>query len=116
MQSMLLSLFAQVSGPRRGQGKVYPLPPILLFIVLAMLAGAVSYRQVHAFISFVSVAGTATRYSEVVFRPFATADDVLPYSAVWLPGNDNPAFRRFLSLARSMSSRQPAPVATETAS
>lgn len=67
-------------------------------------------------ISFVSGAGCATRYPEVVFRPLATAQDVLPYSAVWLPGNDNPAFRRFLSLARSMSSRQPAPVAPELAS
>ena len=34
-----------------GDGKkMYSLPPILLFTVLAMLAGAVSYRQVHAFI------------------------------------------------------------------
>jgi hypothetical protein len=50
MQSTLLLLFDQVSDPRRGQGKMYPLAPILLFTVLAMLAGAVSYRQVHAFI------------------------------------------------------------------
>ncbi len=66
-------------------------------------------------ISFISEAGTAACYPEVVFRPLTTAEDVLPYSAVWLPGNDNPAFRRFLSLARSMSSGQPAPVAPETA-
>jgi DDE_Tnp_1-associated len=50
MESTLLSLFSQVSDPRRGQGKMYSLAPILLFTVLAMLAGAVSYRQVHAFI------------------------------------------------------------------
>lgn len=50
MPSTLLSLFSQVADPRRGQGKMYPLPPILLFTVLAMLAGARSYRQVHAFI------------------------------------------------------------------
>jgi hypothetical protein len=50
VQSTLLSLFSEVSDPRRGQGKMYPLAPILLFTVLAMLAGAVSYRQVHAFI------------------------------------------------------------------
>jgi hypothetical protein len=50
MQSTLLSLFSQVSDPRRGQGKMYSLAPILLFTVLAMLAGARSYRQVHAFI------------------------------------------------------------------
>ena len=47
MQSTLLSLLSEVSDPRRGQGKMYSLPPILLFTVLAMLAGAVSYRQVH---------------------------------------------------------------------
>ncbi len=50
MPSTLLSLFSQVADPRRGQGKMYPLAPILLFTVLAMLADARSYRQVHAFI------------------------------------------------------------------
>lgn len=50
MPSTLLSLFSQVSDPRRDQGKMYPLGAILLFTVLAMLAGARSYRQVHAFI------------------------------------------------------------------
>ena len=50
MSPTLLSLFAEVPDPRRGQGKMYPLAPILLFTVLAMLSGAVSYRQVHAFI------------------------------------------------------------------
>jgi hypothetical protein len=50
MPSTLLSLFSQVPDPRRGQGKMYPLAPILLFTVLAMLAGARSYRQVHGFI------------------------------------------------------------------
>ena len=50
MSSTLLSVFTEVSDPRRGQGKMYPLAPILLFTVLAMLAGARSYRQVHAFI------------------------------------------------------------------
>ena len=50
MSPTLLSLFAEVPDPRRGQGKMYPLAAILLFTVLAMLSGAVSYRQVHAFI------------------------------------------------------------------
>ncbi|MEI8396986.1 MAG: transposase family protein, partial [Rhodospirillaceae bacterium] len=38
MSSTLLSIFSEVSDPRRGQGKMYPLAPILLFTVLAMLA------------------------------------------------------------------------------
>ena len=67
-------------------------------------------------ISIASEAATATRYPEVVFRPLATAEDMLPYSAVWLPGNDNPALRRFLSLARSMASGRPAPDAPKWAS
>ena len=49
MSSVLLTLFSELADPRRGQGKMYPLAPILLFTVLAMLAGARSYRQVHAF-------------------------------------------------------------------
>ena len=42
-------------------------------------------------VSLISEAGTAVRYPDVVFRPLATSADILPYSAVWLPGNDNPA-------------------------
>lgn len=60
-------------------------------------------------ISIASEAATSTQYPDVVFRPFTTAEDMLPYSAVWLPGNDNPALRRFLSLARSLASGRPAP-------
>ncbi len=54
-------------------------------------------------LSLVSEGATGTRYPEVVFRPLAMPEDVLPYSAIWLPGNDNPALRRFLSLARLLS-------------
>ena len=59
-------------------------------------------------VSLISEAGTGARYPDVVFRPIATSADILPYSAVWLPGNDNPALRRLLSLARSLSSGRPA--------
>ncbi|MDQ2861813.1 MAG: LysR family transcriptional regulator [Pseudomonadota bacterium] len=62
-------------------------------------------------VSLVSESAISTQYPDVVFRPLATSTDVLPYSAVWLPTNDNPALRRFLSMARSMSAaripRQP---------
>ena len=50
MAETLLGLFSQVSDPRRGQGKMYALGPVLLFTVLSMLAGARSYREVHSFI------------------------------------------------------------------
>ena len=48
MSSVLLTLVSEFPDPRRDQGKIYPLAPILLFTVLTMLAGARSYRQVHA--------------------------------------------------------------------
>ncbi len=67
-------------------------------------------------ITLASEAGIGTRYPDVVFLPLASGDDVLSYSAVWLPGNDNPAFRRFLSLARSMASSSPRSKAIELAS
>lgn len=41
------------------------------------------------------------RYPGVIFRPLHDEGDRLAYSAVWLPENDNPALRRFLSLARA---------------
>jgi len=41
--------------------------------------------------SLVAETNTATRYPDVVFRSLATESDQLFYSALWLPGNDNPA-------------------------
>ena len=44
--SRLLEALREVPDPRRAEGKRYPLPPLLLFTVLALLAGARSYRGV----------------------------------------------------------------------
>ena len=49
-QLTLLELFSQLSDHRRAEGKLYPLPQILVFCLLAMLAGATSYRKMHEFI------------------------------------------------------------------
>lgn len=57
-------------------------------------------------VSITNEAATATRFPEVVFRPIATGEDALPFSAVWSPANDNPVLRRFLSLARRLSDLQ----------
>jgi DNA-binding transcriptional LysR family regulator len=57
-------------------------------------------------VSLTSEATTATSFPEVVFRPLAGASEVLPFSGVWSPSNDNPAFRRFLSLARVLAKKQ----------
>jgi DNA-binding transcriptional LysR family regulator len=56
-------------------------------------------------VSFTSEATVATQFPEVTFRPMADDAAGIPFSAVWLPTNDNPAFRRFLSLARDISKR-----------
>jgi DNA-binding transcriptional LysR family regulator len=54
-------------------------------------------------VSLTSEAMVATQFPEVTFRPIAADAAKIPFSAVWLPTNDNPAFRRFLSLARSLA-------------
>ena len=48
--SHLLSLLSDIPDPRRAQGKLYKLPHIFLFSILAVMAGANSYRAVHSFI------------------------------------------------------------------
>jgi DNA-binding transcriptional LysR family regulator len=54
-------------------------------------------------VGLTSEATIATPFPKVVFRPIAGADELLQFSAAWLPHNDNPALRRFLSLARSIA-------------
>jgi hypothetical protein len=46
----LLAALEEVPDPRRPQGRRYPLAHLLLFSVLAVLAGATSYRGIRVFI------------------------------------------------------------------
>jgi hypothetical protein len=46
----LLDLLAGVPDPRRGEGKLYKLPHVLLFAILAVVTGGNSYRGVETFI------------------------------------------------------------------
>jgi len=46
----LLSALRDIPDPRRAQGKRYPLDYLLLFIVLALLSGARSYRGIVTFL------------------------------------------------------------------
>src|SRR5271168_256973 len=46
----LLGLLAEVPDPRRGQGKLYELPYVLLFSILAIVTGCDSYRGIVTFI------------------------------------------------------------------
>lgn len=54
-------------------------------------------------LTLISEAMTVAQFPGVVYRPIL--GEILPFSAVWSPKNDNPAFRRLLSLARSMAAR-----------
>src|SRR5437879_6548718 len=60
-------------------------------------------------VSLTSEATIATPFPGVVFRPLAGVDVTLQFSAVWWPKNGDPAFRRFLSVARGLAkhTRQP---------
>lgn len=52
-------------------------------------------------LTVVSEAATGAQFPGVIYRPIV--GEVLPFSAVWSRKNDNPACRRFLSLARTLS-------------
>src|SRR5918993_1353919 len=45
-----LDALSEVPDPRRAEGKRYPLAPLLLFTVLALLSGATSYRHIICFL------------------------------------------------------------------
>lgn len=61
-------------------------------------------------LTLVSEAMTVAQFPGVTYRPIF--GEMLPFSAVWSANNDNPAFRRFLSLAKAMGIRS-APTTTE---
>ncbi len=52
-------------------------------------------------LTLTSEATTGAKIPGIAYRPIA--DEVLSFSAIWSPRNDNPASRRLLSLARSMA-------------
>jgi DNA-binding transcriptional LysR family regulator len=54
-------------------------------------------------VGLTSEATIVTAFPDIVFRPISGGDATLQFSAVWWPGNDNPALRRFLSLARVLA-------------
>jgi len=46
----LLAILGGIADPRRAEGKLYGLPHVFLFSILAVMAGANSYRAIHSFI------------------------------------------------------------------
>lgn len=54
-------------------------------------------------LTLVCEAMTVAHFPGVSYRPIV--DEILPFSAIWSANNDNPAFRRLLSLAKAMALR-----------
>jgi len=47
----LIGLLGEIPDPRRAEGKLYQLPYVLLFSVLAVVTGGKSYRSIETFIT-----------------------------------------------------------------
>src|SRR5215472_3679829 len=86
-------LTRRLPGPNRGAMQKLNVGRDTLMHLVAMGLG----------ISLTTEATAATPFPKVVFRPIARNDELLQFNAAWLPHNDNPALRRFLSLARTLA-------------
>ena len=60
-------------------------------------------------VSLVAENWCGVQYPGVTFRLVGKPDERVPFSTVWCPENDNPALRRFISLARLGAKRNSAP-------
>lgn len=54
-------------------------------------------------VTLVSAAWAAVKLPGVVLRPLTDPEDIVPFSAVWSMENDNPALRRFISIAHVLA-------------
>ncbi len=106
--AVLLAALAEVPDPRRAQGQRYSMRHLLLFSVLATLAGATSYQKIIAFIAL-----QRERLNAVFGACFRRAPTVntLRHLFLALGGDDlEAAFRHH---ARDLNAR-PAPEALRT--
>lgn len=63
-------------------------------------------------VSLVAEHWCGVAYPGVVFRPVGDENERVHFSLLWLPDNDNPALRRFVSLARVHAKRGSSPSAS----
>lgn len=56
-------------------------------------------------ITVVSAGWRSVSVPRLMLRPLVEDEDIVPFSAVWAPGRDNPSLRRFLSLASSLAAK-----------
>jgi hypothetical protein len=100
----LLDCLKTIGDPRRAQGRLYPLGPLLFISVLAVLSGANSYRQIARFIDAHRLrlndwlglqwqrapAHTAIRYAFLKLSPEAVEAAFREYSAALAAVSDHP--------------------------
>ena len=65
-------------------------------------------------LTITSEATVSTAYPDVIFRPLSGDDTTVQFSAVWLPGNGNPALRRLLSLAKLQANQKRRPASASS--
>ena len=102
-----------VASERAPQGRVLlvPLdsrPPCRAHVAaLGRIAGRDNLLTLVAIgsgLTVTSEATTAAHVPGICYRPII--DEVVPFNGVWSPKNDNPALRRFVSMAKMMARRQ----------
>jgi DDE family transposase len=100
----LLDCLKTITDPRRPQGRLYPLAPLLFISVLAVLAGADSYRRISRFIDAHRLrlndwlglkwkrapAHTAIRYAFINLSPEALEAVFRAHSTVLAEESDHP--------------------------
>jgi hypothetical protein len=99
----LLAALEEIPDPRRRQGRRYPLAHLLLFSVLAVLAGATSYRGILTFIGVHRERLNATFGSR--FRRAPAVNTVRSLFQALDPAELEAAFRKH---ARALGARAPA--------
>jgi hypothetical protein len=99
----LLAALEAIPDPRRRQGRRYPLAPLLLFAVLAVLAGATSYRGIRVFIGVHRARLNATFGSR--FRRAPAVNTFRSLFQALEPADLEAAFRRH---ARALGETAPA--------
>ena len=100
----LLAALEAIPDPRRRQGRRYPLAHLLLFSVLAVLAGATSYRGIRVFIGVHRARLNAT--FDARFRRAPAVNTVRALFQALDPAALEDAFRRH---ARALSDGTPMP-------
>src|SRR5690349_11890889 len=100
----LLAALEAIPDPRRRQGRRYPLAPLLLFSVLAVLAGATSYRGIRVLTGVHRERPNATFGSR--FRRAPAVDTFRGLFQALEPADLEAAFREH---ARALGETAPAP-------